>query len=274
MISKFKAVWTSPSSINDFLSCSRSYFLKNVYKTPEKRKISIVSPATSMGTVVHQVLESFTALPIEERRKTLFSTTFYKFWQKVSGEVGGFSNQEEEDLWKEKGINILRNVRENIEVIMGETVSLLPDPTELPWMWLSEKDEIILCGSIDNIFDGDYYKVIDYKTGAHREKETSVQLPVYKILLSHFLTEKPVRSFYWYLGLDSEPVEKELPDLKESKDKILEIALQMKEARLKGEWSCPHGGCWNCRPLDRILKGEGKKVGFGSFGAECYKLDK
>ena len=54
----YTAIWLSHSSINDFLSCKRLYFLKNIFKDPiSKRKINIVSPYLSLGIAIHNTLE-------------------------------------------------------------------------------------------------------------------------------------------------------------------------------------------------------------------------
>ena len=67
---KYSAVWVSHSSISDFLKCPRAYFLRNVYKDPATgHKITVVTPPLSLGTAVHEVIESLAVLPVEERLK-------------------------------------------------------------------------------------------------------------------------------------------------------------------------------------------------------------
>jgi len=63
---KYTAVWTSHSSIGDFLKCPRAYFLKNMYKDPKTgRKIALVNPALSLGQIVHEVIEGLSVLPVD-----------------------------------------------------------------------------------------------------------------------------------------------------------------------------------------------------------------
>jgi len=70
MNDKFTATWVSHSSIRDFLNCPRAYYLNNVYKDPAtNHKIQIVSPALSLGSSVHEVIESLSNLPTKDRFK-------------------------------------------------------------------------------------------------------------------------------------------------------------------------------------------------------------
>jgi len=59
--------WISNSSIGDFLKCPRSYFLKNVYKNENGKKIALINPHLTLGQVVHETLESLAILKCEER---------------------------------------------------------------------------------------------------------------------------------------------------------------------------------------------------------------
>jgi len=66
----YSAVYVSHTSISDFLVCPRAYFLKNVYRDPKTRhKIKLMSPPLALGQVIHEVLESLSLLPTEDRFK-------------------------------------------------------------------------------------------------------------------------------------------------------------------------------------------------------------
>jgi hypothetical protein len=54
----------------------------------------------------------------------------------------------------------------------------------------------------------------------------------------------------------------DLPDLQTAKNRVMKVAMQVKEAREKNEFLCPRGatGCFACRPYEKILKGEAELV--------------
>src|SRR5579864_5529444 len=105
MYQQVQPVWVSNSSIGDFLKCPRSYFLKNVYKDPKTRhKIAIINPSLVLGQVVHEVLEALSVLKSEERMKQPLLETFDAEWGKFAGELGGFTNMDEEKVYKERGM--------------------------------------------------------------------------------------------------------------------------------------------------------------------------
>lgn len=274
MLNKFKATWVSNSSISDFLKCPKSYYLKNVYKTNDGKKISIVSPYLSLGITVHNVLEPFAEIPVEKRATTMFGKKFFSEWEKVSGEKGGFDSIEQEEDFKQRGVEILTNVRKNIHHLLYKTVFLEKKRTDLPFMWLSEEEEIVLCGKTDFLMKKNgTYEVLDFKTNFKLvESDDSLQLPIYSVLLNHYLGADDVKTFYWYVGLHPDPVEKKLPSVEESKNKILELAKMIKRARMNKEFDCPHGGCVHCEGLSRIVNGEGKFVGLNEYGGKMFKL--
>ena len=97
MSDKYKATWVSHSSISDFLACPRAYYLRNVFKDPKTgNKITVTSPFLSLGQAVHDVIESLSILPTEERLKVSLLKKFDVSWQKVTGKLGGFRNLEQE----------------------------------------------------------------------------------------------------------------------------------------------------------------------------------
>jgi len=147
----------------------------------------------------------------------------------------------------------------------------------LPHFWLSEEDNIILCGKIDwleYLPDINSVHIIDFKTSKTNENPDSLQLPIYRLLVHHCQNYKIVKASYWYLERDNKPVEQPLPDLEESRQKVLKIAKQIKLARQLKVFKCPHkNGCHACRPMEAIIRGEGKFVGTGSFKEDIYIID-
>ena len=271
MADKFKATWVSHSSSSDFLQCPRLYYLHNVYKDPKSgRKISIVNPYMSLGIAVHNVLEGLAEFPAEERMKKPLLEIYDKEWEKVKGKKGGFTDLATEEEFYERGVEMIKRAQNNPEIFNDKIIRIKDD---LPHYWLSEEDEIILCGKVDwirYIEKDDSVHIIDFKTGLHKENDESLQLPIYTLIMKNCQKRATTGAFYWYLNVEDEMTEKELPDLKESHDKVLKIARAMKEAREKKEFKCPHDGCRGCEPYEKILRGEAEFVGVGAYNQDQY----
>ena len=276
---KYAAVWLSYSSISDFLRCPRTYFLKNVYKDSKTgRKIMLMSPPLALGQAVHEVVESLSVLPVEQRFIQPLVEKFETTWKKVSGKKGGFWDDSTEQTYKNRGKEMLARVTQHPGPIAEKAVKLLN--MDLPQFWLSEDDGIILCGKIDWLHyhdKDDSITIIDFKTSKSEEDPESLQLPIYH-LLAHYCQKRPVEGVaYWYLGLSNEPVPKPLPDLQESQEKIMKIAKQVKTARALERFKCPAGdeGCRYCQPYEAILRGEAECVGIDTHGRrDVYILKK
>jgi hypothetical protein len=76
------------------------------------------------------------------------------------------------------------------------------------------------------------------------------------------------------LEASNEPVEQKLPDLAKAEAEILTIAKKIKTVRKLEHFKCPHGegGCWACRPMEKILKGEAQLVGENDYHQDVYVL--
>lgn len=274
MKDKYKAVWVSHSSIADFIACPRAYYLRNVYKDPKTgNKITITSPSLSLGSAVHEVIESLSVLPVSERLSISLLKKFDVAWQKVTGKLGGFKDQSQEEEYKERGRLMLRKVEEHPGPILKKAVKI---PTDfIPNYYLSEEDDIILCGKIDwleYLENTDSVHIIDFKTGKNEEGEESLQLPIYLLLATNTQSRPVTKASYWYLDKSDELTPKELPNMADSKDKVLTIARRIKLARQLNHFVCPTNGCMKCRPLERILKSEGEKVGVSDTRQDIYIL--
>jgi ATP-dependent helicase/DNAse subunit B len=273
---KYKAVWVSHSSIGDFLKCPRLYFLHNVYKNELGRKINITSPALSLGIAVHETIEGLSKYKAEERFLKPLEETFEEEWKKVSGRQGGFKSEQEEAEAKERGIRMILRVAKNPGPLANKTVKLPPAHNNMPPnFFLSEEENIILNGKIDwleYVPENDSIRVIDFKTGRNEEKEDSLQLPIYLLLLNNLQERKVSGAAYWYLDSSDTPISVKLPDADKAHAKVLEIARRIKIAREKQEFSCPRGesGCFACAPFEKILKGEAEYIGVGGYGQDMY----
>ena len=269
----YSATWVSHSSISDFLACPRSYYLKNVYKDPDTgRKIQLITPPLALGQAVHEVLEGLSVLKTEQRFARPLLERFSQAWEKVSGKKGGFLNSDIEQRYKERGQKMLRNVMHNPGPLQNKAIKISQD---LPHFWLSEQEEIILCGKIDwleYLPEQDGVHIIDFKTGLGEEREDSLQLPIYHLLVHNCQHRRVVKASYWYLEKENGLEEKPLPDLAESGKKVLDIARKIKLARSLEKFDCPKGGCRACAPYEKILKGEAELVGQGGYDRDTYIL--
>ena len=272
---KYSATWVSHTSMGDFLKCPRSYFLKNVYKDPQTgHKVQIMSPALALGQVVHDVLESLSIIPTDKRFSESLLEKFEKSWKKVSGKKGGFTSLEVEEKYKQRGREMLRKVMENPGPLKRLAVKIKQD---LPHYWLSEEDNIILCGKIDwleYLPEKDAVHIIDFKTSKREESANSLQLPIYHLLVHHCQHRKVDGASYWYLEFNDQLAEKELPDLIEAEQQIYQIAKKVKLARQLRVFKCPEGeaGCRYCRPMEQILAGKAELVGVNNYNQDIYIL--
>lgn len=272
---KFTATWVSHSSIGEFLRCPRAYYLKNVYRDPKTRhKIQVTGAPLSLGSAVHEVLEGLSVLPTSERFTEPLLVKFERAWSKVSGKRGGFVDADTEHRYKLRGEAMLRRVQENPGPLARLSVKIKED---LPFFWLSEEDNIILCGKIDwleYLPENDSVNILDFKTSKQEEDSNSLQLPIYTLLVHNCQRRKVGKAYYWYLDFSDDLTEKSLPDLSDSHEKVLEIARQIKTARSLQRFKCPNGeeGCFACRPMERVVRGEAEFVGVNEYNTDVYFL--
>ena len=270
---KYSAVWVSNSSISDFLNCPRLYYLRNVYKDPKtKHKVNIINPSLALGQTVHEVLESLSIIPTEDRFEKSLYQTYDEAWKKVSGKMGGFRNKDEEEEIKERGRKMLERVIANPGPILNKAIKISKD---LPNYYLSLEENIILCGKIDwlEYLPDDTLHIIDFKTGKRDEKPNSLQLPIYFLLVENCQKRLVSKASYWYLDRDDEVTPMQLPDREEAFSKVFTVAKQVKTARLKGEFMCPKDGCFACSPFEAVISGEAEFVGVGGYNQDLYILN-
>jgi ATP-dependent helicase/DNAse subunit B len=272
---KYSATWVSHSSISDFLKCPRSYYLRNVYKDPKTgHKITVVTPPLALGAAVHEIIESLAVLPVEERFIISLTKKLDPVWLKYAGKKGGFKSFSEEASYRDRAVAMLTNLQENPGPLTEKAIKIKSE-MGLPNYWLSEKDNIVLCGKIDWLtYDEstDSVKIIDFKTGKKDEADGSLQLPIYLLLATNTQSKAVSGASYWYLDRPDGLINKELPEPKASFEEVLEIAKKVKSAREKGEFVCPFGGCRACRPYERLLRGEGEIVSVSDTKQDVYFL--
>lgn len=275
---KYGAVWVSHSSISDFLACPRAYYLHNVYRNKEGRKITIVNAALSLGQVVHTVLEDLRHIPFEERLQRDLLADYEAMWQTVAGKRGGFVNVDEEIAAKARGRAMIERVQTHRGPLAHKTVKLRSSHNGMPPnMFLDAEETLILCGLVDwleYVEEDDSVRIIDFKTGKHEEKKDSLQLPIYALLVDALQPRRASGAAYWYLEYDDAPRDVSLPDLVEAHTRVIAVAQDIKAARERNEFHCPYGalGCFSCRPYEQIIAGKAEYVGIVGYGVDAYSV--
>lgn len=273
MKDKYSAIWVSHSSMSDYLKCPRAYYLRNMYRDPKtNRKISVMEPPLALGQAVHDTIDSLSKLPAEERFKTPLTETFEKIWSNLSGQKGGFISEEQETQFKTRALDMIQRISAHPGPLVQKMIKIRQ---ELPYYWLSEEENIILCGKVDWLEykeETDSVRIIDFKTGKFDEDPDSLQLPIYYLLTSHTQT-KPISGIsYWYLDRDDEPVDMPIPDIVQAEKTILELAKKVALARKLGHFKCREGECRACRPYEAVLAGKATLVGVNTYGQDLYIL--
>lgn len=253
-------LWVSHTSIRDFLSCPRAYFLRHIYKDPRTgKKINIINPALALGNAVHDALESISDLPAAERFKTSLVDNFEKEWIKYEGDKGGFRDANEEASFKQRGLGMLQRVTDHPGPLVNKAVKLRSGDELPPRYKLSVDENILLCGKVDWLEyfpEDDSVHIIDFKTGTHEEDDDSLQLPIYALLVMNCQSRRIRKISYWYLDKYNEPTEMVLPDFAEAHERVLHAAMQVKKLRQERKFVCARNGCFACKPLEKIVKGE------------------
>lgn len=272
---RYSALWVSHTSLGDYLRCPRAYYLKNIYKDSKTgHKIQISSPALALGASVHEVVESLSTIPFETRFDESLVLKFDQVWEKYAGKRGGFKDLDHEHQFKERGKAMLRRVMEHPGPLKNRAVKINQD---LPSYWVSEEDNIILCGKIDwleYLPESDSVNILDFKTGKKKEEKESLQLPIYLLLVRNCQKRSVSKASYWYLETDNLPVEVSLPSTDQAKDTILKIAREMKLAKKLTKFNCPQGkdGCRYCQPFESILNHQAEFVGESEYHQDMYIL--
>lgn len=287
MPDKYKSVWISHSSINDFLSCHRLYYIKNVFKDPvTKRKINLTSPYLTLGIVVHKVIEDLKNIKSDGREKEIKENllqNFKKEWSKYNLKKGGFKDKEEENKFFERGEEMIKKIINNPRELLNKIIpiSYFYEGNMIPNYYLSIEDNIILCGSIDWIeyLEENKIRIIDFKTGRNDEDDDSFQLPIYYLLLTNLQKEnnkkveyKIREAAYWYLDHENKKEESQhnefqiikidegkIEDIKEAEKKLLEIGKKIKSFREGGDFKCNNeevvgDGCKHCKQFEKVYK--------------------
>ncbi|MCL5784527.1 MAG: PD-(D/E)XK nuclease family protein [Patescibacteria group bacterium] len=265
------ALFLSHTSLNDFLICPRTFFLKNVYRSPKTGyKIQITSPFLALGATIHDTIKWY--LEIGENSSLLKTEDqFRNHWWKYHGKRGGFVSREEEAAFGTRGLKMLENFTQN-QACLG---SRIPLPV-FPKYPLSEG--VILHGNMDYIgklSDGSL-QVIDFKTGS-KDEDNPMQLYIYAILAENYFRKEVSRASFWYLDRDDNPKEVVLDSLEAKIDWLTQRGQEIKKAIEENNWQCIQGEslCRDCRDYGAILEGKGELVFIDhAYKKEIYFLKK
>ncbi len=230
----------------------------------------LMEPPLALGQVVHGVLETLSTVPVEARHIEKLLDLYEEKWKTVTGERGGFRDGEEKK-YKDRGAKMIARVMTNPGPLAAKAIKIRQ---ELPYYWLSEDDNIILCGKIDwleYVQDSDSVRIIDFKTGKFDEDEDSLQLPIYLLLAAHCQTKPIAGASYWYLDRDDAPTAVSLPTGEDATRRVMEYAKMIVLARKLERFICKQkDGCRVCRPLENIVAGRAKFVGVGGYNQDVY----
>lgn len=231
----------------------------------------LMEPPLALGQVVHDVLDSLSTAPVEERHREKLLDFYEEKWKKVAGEHGGFPNTAEEKKFKDRGAKMIARVMTNPGPLANKAVKIRQ---ELPYYWLSEEDNIILCGKIDwleYLPELDSVRIIDFKTGKFDEDEDSLQLPIYLLLAAHCQSKPIAGASYWYLDRDDAPTAVSLPTGEDATRRVMEYAKMIVLARKLERFICKQkDGCRHCRPYENIVSGNAKFIDVRGYNQDIY----
>ena len=76
--------------------------------------MTIMTPPLALGQTVHEVVESLSILPVEDRLSNPLTKKFDKVWEKVSGKLGGFTSDSQEKQFKQRGVEMLEKIHKQL----------------------------------------------------------------------------------------------------------------------------------------------------------------
>jgi len=252
------AIWISHSALEEFYRCPKSYFFRYIYTNSNGMRITLADPNLTLGVLVDDTIKYYYQKKGQVGLQDLFWYLDFK-WKIKTGKSGGFISSDQEQIYKEKGRRFLVNFYENIAKL-----NLNPEVPKFLEMSLFNDKDVRLCGSpdlIDTLPDGSLH-VIDFKTSEKEAEATTLQLPIYTLLIENVLGKKVSKTSYWYLNVHDRPVEVSLAP----KDYLEEIKFRTQPillAREAKDFRCNRGadGCFKCSDYDYVKKGVAEIVG-------------
>jgi hypothetical protein len=251
----------SYSAISSFSRCPQSYYLQYEYRNPKTgNRVGVVNPYLSLGLSVHRTIEELSDVPVKKRLKISLKERFDSIFYEYRGLKGGFISQKKEDFFYERGLKMIERVEKSSFLSRPS----FPTPSKFLTADIVE-NEIKIIGAVDWIEElpnGDLH-IIDFKTGNNKEKNDSLQLPIYALLAEKNLPHKKIKkTSYWYLQSDDEPAFQEIKKgSNEYIDILREKAVEIKQARENNDFSCRYpSNCFACGDYEKIFQGDAELV--------------
>jgi RecB family exonuclease len=252
------AIFVSPSSLADIEKCPQLYYYKQVYRSPRGYKIQITNPALAVGKMVHDALDRFLHLDASTRDVNALERCLQEVWEIAGGIKGGFTSTTEEEDCRSRARAMIERfwANDHFHTCVGAKIPDFPK--------VDLGNDIILTGKLDWVeqdSEGNC-EIIDFKTGKNKEKEDSLQLPVYAVLVQSIFKPRHITAKYWYLDTDDGMEEVALPTTDEALAEIKRKAEIVKMVRQTNSYRCASGGesCWACRDILAVAKGQGQLV--------------
>lgn len=244
----------SHSAITDFDNCARLYYFRNIYRHPQTgNRIQIANPYLSLGSAVHSVIDEIVNLPPSQRRKKSLLKTFEQKWPAYQGKRGGFFSHQQEEEFKKRGLKMMK-VFQKSALLLKKSLKKGKDPLKMELL-----AGVALVGSWDwiEVLPDNSLHIIDFKTSQNKEKDKSLQLPIYNILVRQHYPQRVRKTSYWYLEKDSKPISKKIENSKTVLLKITEKAKEIKKAVEGSNFSCRsfYRSCFWCQKYGKILSG-------------------
>lgn len=252
------AIFVSPSSLGDLEKCPQLYYYRNVYRSPRGFKIQITNPSLALGQVVHDIISQFVTIEPPLRTEPELKRITELLWANIHGDKGGFASEEEESEYKSRAEIMLGRfwANEHFHTATGAKIPNFPKVDLGP--------DLILTGKLDWIekTDSGGYLIIDFKTGKNREKDDSLQLPIYALLANDIFKTTDLTAQYWYLDLDDKLEDAKLPSIKDALSLVKQKSEIAQMVRKTSSYQCQSGGesCWACKDMVAVIKGQGKLV--------------
>lgn len=250
----------SHSAITDFNNCPRLYYFKSIYRNPKTgNRVQIVNPYLSLGLAVHETIDELIDIAPSKRVNKKLSKRFEKIWQNYSGKIGGFTSKKQEEMFKKRGHLMIKKI-EGSAILSKRS---LKKEKDFPKIELS--DDMNLIGNFDWIElmkDGSLH-IIDFKTGKSKEKNDSLQLPIYQVLAEKNYNRKVKKLSYWYLEKDTKLTTKKIISTNKCLDIINKKANEIKNSIESRSFGCSskYRKCFYCKNYETILSGKAEYLG-------------
>lgn len=180
--------------------CPRLYFFEYLDEdiAPIKKQIKQKRPPLEVGNLVHDILFKYYKVPQAQRSAATLLGQLKSAWPRPFGSDWGFANLEEERMWYQDTVAMLKMFYEKQQ--NDEHLFYVPDPysRELT-IDIPLEQGLMLTGRVDRIDEeGDALHVVDYKTGKS-EDDDEFQVMTYVLLAKQKFGREVTKASYFYL---------------------------------------------------------------------------